>query len=83
MEYWSDGKNLGGDREPVLSESRRIDFSRASHLDLFEQPGIRVFQQSVNTRTIACFYYGSFVLNPSRREPSPYAQGGARLIHSL
>jgi hypothetical protein len=48
MEYWSDGLNLGEDGEPVLSESRRIDFSRASHLDLFEQPGIRVFQQSVN-----------------------------------
>jgi hypothetical protein len=27
LEYWSDGKNLGGDGESVLSESRRIDFS--------------------------------------------------------
>src|SRR5438094_7647416 len=27
-----------------------VDFSRASHLDLFEQPGIRVFQQSVKMR---------------------------------
>lgn len=29
MEYWSDGLNLGGDGEPVVSESRSIDFSRA------------------------------------------------------
>src|SRR5881628_214786 len=27
-----------------------VDFSRASHLDLFEQPGIRVFQQSVKNQ---------------------------------
>jgi hypothetical protein len=25
-----------------------VDFSRASHLDLFEQPGIRVFQRPVD-----------------------------------
>jgi hypothetical protein len=30
-----------------LNTSSLVDFSRASHLDLFEQPGIRVFQQPV------------------------------------
>jgi hypothetical protein len=56
MEYWSDGLNLGEDGEPVLSESRRIDFSRASHLDLFEQPGIRVFNSLHNVDNRANVY---------------------------
>src|SRR5437867_12953456 len=33
-----------------------VDFSRASHLDLFEQPGIRVFQSVVDL-IIACSWF--------------------------
>jgi hypothetical protein len=39
--------NVSVNTPPACPErSRRIDFSRASHLALFEQPGSRVFQHS-------------------------------------
>jgi hypothetical protein len=42
MEWWSDGFKTQYSNTPFCP--------RASHLDLFEQPGIRVFQQPDKTR---------------------------------
>src|SRR5437870_10475288 len=55
-----------------------VDFSRASHLDLLEQPGIIVFQQALKMRPILPLpdhvqhhLHGGQKLDYERRRPAP------------
>jgi hypothetical protein len=60
----------------TLSTSPRVDFSRASHLDLFEQPAGGFFQHLLETAVLPSVWIGKF--KPGRRVEGDSALTGSQ-----